>query len=392
MITKEEPVKQNKILEFIRKEPVTFVSGVLALASVFIVHPDKEYLGYIHWSTLSMLLSLMLITSGLKSLGVFKAIGRRMLHHATSPRSIVFILVGLCFFLAPFITNDVALITFVPFAIFILEMAGLKEYIIPTLTLQTIAAHMGSSISPVGNPHNLYLAELSGQLSGQTSGQFIRQMSPYFAFAGILLTIAILIITRKSKKLSFIKTHLPGTKIKKKDRKKVILYCVLFAVCVLSVARIINCYISLGIVVIAVLALDRKNFRNPDYCLLLTFAFLFIFVGNIGRITAIQDFLASVVEGREIITSILASQVISNVPASILLPKFSSETMLICIGTDIGGLGTLIASMANLISFKQYTKLEYSSIKKYILWFTVINVLFLIPLGGAAVLMHMFGV
>ena len=160
----------------------------------------------------------------------------------------------------------------------------------------------------------------------------------------------------------------------------------------LSVARIINCYISLGIVVIAVLALDRKNFRNPDYCLLLTFAFLFIFVGNIGRITAIQDFLASVVEGREIITSILASQVISNVPASILLPKFSSETMLICIGTDIGGLGTLIASMANLISFKQYTKLEYSSIKKYILWFTVINVLFLIPLGGAAVLMQMFGV
>lgn len=381
-------LRQNKILEFIRKEPVTFVSGILALASVFIVHPDKEYLGYIHWTTLSMLLSLMLITSGLKSLGVFKAIGRRMLHHAKSPRSIVFILVGLCFFLAPFITNDVALITFVPFAIFILEMAGLKEYIIPTLSLQTIAAHMGSSISPVGNPHNLYLHELSGQLSGQ----FIRQMSPYFAFAGILLTVAILIITSKSKKLSFIKTHLPGTKIKKKDKKKVELYCVLFAVCILSVARIINCYISLGIVVIAVFALDRKNFRNPDYCLLLTFAFLFIFVGNIGRITVIQDFLASIVEGREIITSVLASQVISNVPASILLPKFSNETMLICIGTDIGGLGTLIASMANLISFKQYTKLEYSSIKKYILWFTIINVSFLIPLTAGAILLQSLGI
>lgn len=374
----------NRITQIFKKEPVTIVSGVLAIASMFIIPPDYEYLGYIHWSTLSMLLSLMLITSGLKSLGAFKAIGRRMLHHATSPRSIVFILVGLCFCLAPFVTNDVALITFVPFAIFILEMAGLKEYIIPTLALQTIAAHMGSSISPIGNPHNLYLHEMSGL----SSSEFIKQMSPYFVLAGILLTAAVLIITRKSKKLSFVKTHLPGTKIKRKDRTKVDVYIVLFAVCILAVAGIINNYIALGIVATAVLIADCRNFKNPDYCLLLTFAFLFIFVGNIGRITVIQNFLESIVSGREIITSVLASQVISNVPASILLPNFSDKTMLICIGTDIGGLGTLIASMANLISFKHYAKLEYSSIRKYILWFTLINILFLIPLTTAAILLN----
>ena len=366
----------DRIRNFIKKEPVTTVSGILAIISVFIVHPDKDYLGYIHWSTLSVLLCLMLITSGLKSLGVFKAIGRRMLHRATSPRSIVLILVALCYFLAPLITNDVALITFVPFSIFILEMAGLRRYLIPTLSLQTIAAHLGSMLSPVGNPHNLYLYGLSG-LSAQ---DFILYMLPFFIVSGILLASAVLIITRGSKSLSFAKTHLKDAHVKRKDRSTVILYGVLFILCVLAVARIFNYYVVLGIVVAAIFVLDRSNFRNPDYCLLLTFAFLFIFVGNIGRIEAIQNFLENIVNGNEIIASVLASQVISNVPASILLPNFTNKTMLICVGTDIGGLGTLIASMANLISFKQYSNLEGASIKKYIGQFTILNLAFLIPL------------
>lgn len=369
-------MKLEAIRNFIKKEPVTTVSGILALISVFLVHPDKEYFGYIHWSTLSVLLSLMLITSGLKSLGVFKAIGRRMLHRATSPRSIIFILVGLCYFLAPLITNDVSLITFVPFAIFILEMAGLRRYLIPTLSLQTIAAHLGSMLSPIGNPHNLYLYGLSG-LSTQ---DFILYMLPFFLAAGVMLAIAIIIVTRDSKSLSFAKTHLKDAHVKRKDRSTVILYGVLFILCILAVSRIFNYYVVLAIVVAAIFVLDRSNFRNPDYCLLLTFAFLFIFVGNIGRIEIIQNFLESIVHGNEILTSVLASQVISNVPASILLPNFTDKTMLICVGTDIGGLGTLIASMANLISFKQYSNLKGISIRKYIGQFTLINLAFLIPL------------
>lgn len=369
-------MKLEAIRNIIKKEPVTTVSGILALISVFLVHPDKEYFGYIHWSTLSVLLSLMLITSGLKSLGVFKAIGRRMLHRATSPRSIIFILVGLCYFLAPLITNDVSLITFVPFAIFILEMAGLRRYLIPTLSLQTIAAHLGSMLSPIGNPHNLYLYGLSG-LSTQ---DFILYMLPFFLAAGVMLAIAIIIVTRDSKSLSFAKTHLKDAHVKRKDRSTVILYGVLFILCILAVSRIFNYYVVLAIVVAAIFVLDRSNFRNPDYCLLLTFAFLFIFVGNIGRIEIIQNFLESIVHGNEILTSVLASQVISNVPASILLPNFTDKTMLICVGTDIGGLGTLIASMANLISFKQYSNLKGISIRKYIGQFTLINLAFLIPL------------
>lgn len=372
----------NKIKNFIRKEPVTSVSAVLALASIFIVHPDKEYLGYIHWSTLSVLLSLMLITSGLKKLGVFKSIGRVMLHKATNPRNIVFILVGLCFFLAPFITNDVALITFVPFAIYILELADLRQYIIPTLTLQTIAAHMGSSISPIGNPHNLYLYGLSGM----STGNFILYMAPYFLCAGALLVAAILIITRKGKRLPLRKTRMVKAHVRRKDRGTVVLYGVLFSLCILAVLKIFNYYLVLAIVVAAIFFLDRQNFKNPDYCLLFTFAFLFIFVGNIGRVEVVQRFLENIIDGREILTSVLASQFISNVPASILLPNFTDKYMLICVGADIGGLGTLIASMANLISFKQYTRLEYSSIKKYIGQFTLINILFLIPMTVFAIM------
>lgn len=380
--TKQENTRFN-IRTFIKKEPVTSVSAVLALVSVFLVPPDSEYIGYIHWSTLSVLLSLMLITSGLKSLGVFKAIGRRMLHYATTPRSIVLILVGLCFLLAPFITNDVALITFVPFAIFILEMAGLKQYIAPTLALQTVAAHMGSMISPVGNPHNLYLYGLSGL----STPDFIKHMSPYFLVAGVMLFLAVLVITRKSRKLSFMKTHLVNAHVRKSDRGTVVLYGVLFILCIMAVMKIFSYYLVLAIVVAAIFFLDRSNFRNPDYCLLFTFAFLFIFVGNIGRIELIQDFLGRIVEGSEVITSVLASQVISNVPASILLPNFSDKYMLICIGTDIGGLGTLIASMANLISFKQYSRLEYAKIGRYIVTFTIISIIFIIPLTAMALLL-----
>ena len=212
-------------------------------------------------------------------------------------------------------------------------------------------------------------------------------MLPYFLLAGVLLVAAVLIVTRNSKKLSFMKTHMLNAHVKKSDRGTVILYGVLSLLCMLAVMRIVNYYIVLGVVVAAIFFLDRGNFKNPDYCLLFTFAFLFIFVGNIGRIEVIQNFLASIVQGNEVITSVLASQIISNVPASILLPNFTDKYMLICIGADIGGLGTLIASMANLISFKQYSRLEYSKIGAFIAQFSVINVAFLIPMTAVALLL-----
>ena len=288
----------------------------------------------------------------------------------------MFILVGLCFVLSPFITNDVALITFVPFTIFVLEYAGLSKHIISTLSLQTIAAHMGSMISPVGNPHNIYLFELMKEEEGITAADFIGLMIPYFVASGILLSVFIFVLSIKNEpilqrpyKKDMVFT---GSKV-----SKIIIYCLLFMVSLLPVFGVVEYYWALVIVLAVILVFDRKILVKTDVSLIFTFIALFVLVGNLGRIQAIDDALTNIVEGNELLVSVLASQVISNAPASILLAGFTDKYFALALGTDLGGLGTLIASMANLISFKKYSEMKGASPGRYILGFTVINVLFL---------------
>lgn len=366
----------KRIKQFIKKDIVTLVSFALAVISMIIVRPDAEYAGYIHWSTLSILMSLMVIMSGLRELGIFKYLGRRLLMHRNHTRSVMLILVGLCFFFAPFITNDVALITFVPFTIFVLEYAGLRKYIIPTLSLQTIAAHMGSMISPIGNPHNIYLYGLMAE-AGQTNAVgFIRKMLPFFVLGGVLLAVFVFVIARRNEAIIKRKfdqpMHFDGRTV-----ELLVMYTLLFALSLLPVFGVVKYYFILPAVLLVVLAFDRKTLVRTNYSLLFTFVFLFIVVGNLGRIDAINNALTGIVSGNELIVSVLASQVISNAPASILLSGFSDKYFLLALGTDLGGLGTLIAAMANLISFKGYSEMKDANAGKYILQFTVINVLFL---------------
>lgn len=375
----------QRLQAFVKKEIVTSVSFVLAVLSMFIVRPDEEYLEYIHWSTLSTLLCLMLIMAGLRAMGVFEYMGRVILSRRKHARSIVLVLVGLCFFLAPFITNDVALITFVPFAIFVLQYSELDEYIIPTLALQTIAAHMGSMLTPIGNPHNIYLFGLMQTKQGVSAMEFMGMMLPFFAISGALLVLFVFVVARKND-AAFLRKYRTDNVLEHGDKARIIAYAGMFAISLLPVFGLLKWYYVLPVVLAGVFIFDRQNFRNPDYCLLFTFIFLFIFVGNIGRIEVIEDFLTSVVKGNELIVSVLASQVISNAPASILLAEFSDKYFILALGTDIGGLGTLIASMANLISFKHYAAIDGASIKKYILRFTLINVLFIIPMVVAAII------
>ena len=164
---------QKRIKSFVKKEIVLVISALLAAVSMAAVPPDRQYAGYIHWSTLSTLMCLMLVMTGLRELGIFRYFGRQLLKKRSHARSVVLVLVSLCFLFSPFITNDVALITFVPFTIFVLEYAGLRKYMIPGLSLQTIAAHMGSMISPVGNPHNIYLFGLMNEHNGTGAVEFI---------------------------------------------------------------------------------------------------------------------------------------------------------------------------------------------------------------------------
>lgn len=308
---------------------------------------DNKYISYIDFHTLTILLGLMIVMAGLRSIGIFSMIGSWMLEKTCNVRSLSVVLVLLCFGFSMVITNDVALITFVPFTIDVLVMAGLENYLIRIIVLQTIASNLGSMLTPIGNPQNLYLFSLSGM----NLGNFISLMLPYtlLSFIGLLAACVILI----DKKAITVKVQSHRT-ITATEKGEAVIYLLLFLFALTSVIHIISVYIAGAVILIVVFLMDRRMLRKPDYALLLTFIFLFVFIGNIKRIPEINLWLYNVIHGHELLTAVFASQVISNVPASILLSGFTDNISTLVVGTNLGGLGTIIASMASLISFKCY--------------------------------------
>lgn len=356
-----------KVKEFIKNEIVLIISFVLAVVSAFFITPNKEYFEYIDFRTLGLLFCLMIVMAGFNKLGIFKFIAEKMLTKVKTVSGLSLILGLLCFFSSMVITNDVALITFVPFTITALKLSGKMNKLIWIVTIETVAANLGSMLTPIGNPQNLYLFSAFNM----SIGEFIFTILPYALLSLILVIISCLITdkgvvdTEKSESnITFSKIH-------------IIIYSVLFFIALLTVFRIIPYIITLLITLIVIVLFDRKLILKVDYSLLLTFIFLFIFIGNLGEIKSISDFLKSIVSGNEVIVGILSSQVFSNVPATILLSKFTENTKDLLIGVNLGGLGTLIASMASLISFKFVAK-EKVNVGKYILTFTVVNIVFLI--------------
>lgn len=355
----------GKIKKFFKSEPVLIVSALLAVISAFIVKPSAEYLGYIDFRTLSLLFCLMAVMAGLGRLGVFRVMAQKLLRGVGSVRALSLVLSLLCFFSAMLITNDVALITFVPFTVEALRISGKKEKLIPIVVLETVAANLGSMLTPIGNPQNLYLFSAFGM----SIGEFVLAVLPYTVLS-LILVIVFAVFTGKEKAES--KTE--GTE--KIAVGKAVIYAVLFAVSLLTVLDVIPYPITLAVTVAAVLISDRKTILKIDYSLLLTFVFLFIFIGNLGNVAPVSDFLRRIVVGNEVIAGIAASQVFSNVPAALLLSGFTDNAKDLLVGVNLGGLGTLIASMASLISFKLTVK-ENVKAGKYLLYFTVVNVIFL---------------
>ena len=357
-------------LSFIKNEIVLLVALLLALISCFFVHPDIAYIDYIDYRTLSILLCLMITMAGLQRLQLFRQIGEYLVNLMSSIRGVVFILLLLCFFSSMWITNDVALITFVPFTIVTLSLAKRKDLLIPVIVLDTIAANLGSMLTPLGNPQNLFLYSKAGI----SFLAFVKLMLPYS-----LLSLVLLIITTfffvKADALEAPKNN--AYKRTKREKYLIILYLVYFLISILVVVRIIDYRIGLIIILGFSLINDRKVLRKPDYSLLFTFVFLFVFIGNMKRIPALSDLLFEMISEKEVLVSIGLSQIISNVPAAILCSGFTSRYDRLIIGTNLGGLGTLIASMASLISFKQYGYVEGANKKRYLLVFTALNVVFL---------------
>jgi len=365
----------GRVFKNIRKiDTVLFIAWILAIISAFFVHPSKEYLGNIDFRSLGILWGLMVIIQGLKENSVFDKIAGFLLSKVTKSWQLSAMLIFMCFFGSMLITNDVALITFVPFALMILHDCGREDMMIPTVVLQTVAANLGSMLTPIGNPQNLYLYGLTGMsLIG-----FIKIMLPFSLVSAVLLVLSLLIIPGREKSLS--KNDRSSITSHFGSRRQIIIYAVLFSIALLTVVRILPWYVFAIIVLIIVGGMDYKILFRADYILLLTFIGFFIFTGNMGRIEVISSFLEKVLIGREFAISVALSQVISNVPATLMLSGFTSDYTSLLIGVNVGGLGTLIASMASLISYKAYSKEYQEKSGKYLLFFTAVNLVFLIAL------------
>ena len=367
---------KKKIFGFIKQEAIMIVACVLAVFSMFFVIPDEKYFEYIDFRTLGILFSLMALMAGFQSMGVFEEISRKLLNKVQNIRQLVVMLTLLCFFFSMIITNDVALITFVPFTFVLFDMLGQteeKKWLIPVVILQTIAANLGSILTPIGNPQNLYLYGKSGM----TFEKFIILMLPYTVLSLVMLLISSFVIgSFGNKKITVSLT----TKSKEKNTRKVIMYVALFCICILAVLRVLSVSIAFAVTLCAIVIFDRKVLKKVDYSLLLTFVGFFIFIGNMGRLPMFSFLLQKYISGNEVITAVLTSQVVSNVPAALLLSNFTDNLPALIVGTNIGGLGTLIASMASLISYKFIAQKKNISKGKYLLFFTIANIIFLAAL------------
>lgn len=362
---------------FWKREPVLCIAAVCAAASVALNPPSAAYLNYIDWRVLTLLFCLMAVVAGLQECGVFAVLAQRLLAGERRMRFVTLALVLLPFFVSMLVTNDVALITFVPFAVLVLGLIGRMERLIYIVVLQTIAANLGSMATPVGNPQNLYIYA-NYELS---AGQFFSAMAPLTIISLVGLVIASLCVKPEGIRVTF------AEKAEIRSPGHLILMTLLFVLCLLSVFRVLPYPALLPVVLAGMLIFERGLFRKVDYGLLATFFCFFLFAGNVGACGPVREVLTQIMEQNTALASGVSSQIISNVPAAVLLSGFTTDWHGLLLGTNIGGLGTPIASLASLISMKAYLKSPDARLGRYLLVFTVANVVALAILVGSVMLM-----
>lgn len=361
----------RSVKTFLKSQAVLIVSGVAAAVSCFFVPPSAAYLSYINVRVLALLFCLMCVVAGMKDAGAFNVLSRLLLRKVRSTRGLALFLVLLSFLLSMFLTNDVSLITLVPFTLLVFAELEAERELLLTLVLETVAANLGSMLMPFGNPQNLFLfARYEFSLP-----EFLALMLPCTILSLVLVSAATLLVRRRTIAVA----HLAGQS-SWMDAKAFALYAALFVLCVLSVARLLDYRVLFVIVVAVLLVYRRRILLRADYALLATFVFFFVFVGNMGNIPAVRSCIRSFMQGHELEAAVLASQFVSNVPAALLLAGFTENGRALVLGTNIGGLGTLIASMASLITFRFYAAARPRSTKRYLLVFTLVNIVFLLAL------------
>lgn len=366
----------KSVLNFFKSNAVLTIALAAAVISAFFVPPGVEYFGYVDYSVLILLFCLMAAVAGLRSLGVFDAMSRALLKRTGSARGIAFIMMNLCFFVSMLVTNDVALITFVPLTLGLYQGRGMSQQLIMTVVVETAAANLGSMMTPIGNPQNLFLFRHYEMEIGAFFSAVL-----FIGVAGYILLCASVLLVRKGALSS------TGENTPLRTGVRFWVYIAVFVLCTLSVAGLVSEYICLAVTVVAVGISDYRLFCKVDYPLLATFVCFFVFVGNLGSIEAVERLVVQLLSGRELIVSALLSQVISNVPAAAMLAGFTENGAELLRGVNIGGLGTPVASLASLISYRFYAASEGAEKGRYMAVFMCVNIVMLAVMLAAGVLL-----
>lgn len=366
---------KSKILDFVSKNIVLVIAAILAIISCFIVKPDAQYLEYFDFKTLTCLFCTLAVICALKNIRFFTITANKIVALTGNTRSLALTLVYITFIGSMFLANDMALLTFLPLGYISLSATKKEKYMAPIFIIQNISANLGGMLTPFGNPQNLYIY---AKFNIPTM-EFMSIMALPFVLSIILFTVCCLFIPKEALSIN-------NEENEKIDKKKTAFYLVLFAMTILMVFRVIPYYVCLPIILFSIMIMDKKALAKVDYLLLLTFVCFFLLAGNISRIEVVNTFFSTLLEKNTLLTSILSCQVISNVPSAILLSEFTTNYKELLLGVNIGGVGTLISSLASLITFREYTSHVKGKTAQYVGLFSALNFGFLIVLTGAVMI------
>ena len=365
----------SHLLDFIHRNTVLVIAIVAAAVSSLLVPPDENYLSYFDFKTLTCLFCTLAVICALKNVHFFTILARKIVRCAGNTRSAIFALVCITFIGSMLIANDMALLTFLPLGLYVLNSTGKTKYMAFTFIMQNIAANLGGMLTPFGNPQNLYLYTKFHI----PNGEFMTIMAPPFVVAVLLITLCCIVFV-KPEPLEI------ADEAMKLPVKRTAVYLALFALAIAIVFRGIPFWIGLVVIPAVLFVMDKKALKMVDYPLLLTFVFFFVFSGNMARIDAVRELFSWLLQKSTLLFGVLSCQVISNVPSAILLSQFTDNYPALLLGVNIGGVGTLIASLASLITFREYTKQNKAKTRYYILLFSAFNFAFLILLTAFVLL------
>ena len=351
---------------YLKKNIVLCIAFLAAALTTAAVPVDKAYLGYFDWRTLTCLFCVLAVVCALKNISFFYLLASAIVRRFRNARLSVLVLVYITFIGSMLIANDMALLTFLPLGYFVLHTTGKEKYMAFTFIMQNIAANLGGMLTPFGNPQNLYLYSKFAI----PNAEFMAIMAPPFILAIAMITLCCLVFVKpeplcmQQQRLAF-------------KPKRTAAYLALFALSIAIVFRGIPYVVGLAVIPVALFFLDKKALKDVDYGLLFTFVFFFIFSGNMARISAVRNMFSFLLEKNTLLVSIASCQLISNVPSAILLSQFTGNYADLLLGVNIGGAGTLIASLASLITFREYASHNPGKTGRYVALFSAFNFLFL---------------